>query len=107
VRRRVILVVGAVVATGALAWGAVAYATGESEQKATGPKADRASAAALDATGGGTATSVELDGEHGATWEVEVTKLDGSRVDVSVDANFKVVHLEGEGASSDGNDSNG
>ena len=42
--------------------------------------------AALAETGGGRVNAVERDSEHGATWEVEVTKLDGSTVDVRLDA---------------------
>ncbi len=59
-----------------------------------GPQAERAAAAALDATGGGRANSVEPDSEAGATWEVEVTKRDGSTVDVRLDASYRVVVIE-------------
>ena len=59
-------------------------------------QADRATAAALDATGGGTANSVERDSENGATWEVEVTKTDGRTVDVRLDENYAVVVIEGD-----------
>ena len=59
-----------------------------------GPQAERATAAALDATGGGRANSVEPDSEAGATWEVEVTKRDGSTVDVRLDASYRVVVVE-------------
>ena len=61
-----------------------------------GPQAERATAAALDATGGGRANSVERDSEAGATWEVEVTKRDGSTVDVRLDASYRVVVIEVE-----------
>lgn len=60
----------------------------------TGPEADAATVAALEATGGGTANSVERDNEHGATWEVEVTKPDGTTVDVRLDAGYEVVIIE-------------
>ncbi len=53
--------------------------------------------AALEATGGGTAHSVERDGEDGATWEVEVTRTDGTTVDVRLDESFGVVVIEGDG----------
>ena len=62
----------------------------------TGPTADRATEAALEATGGGTANAVERDNESGATWEVEITKPNGSTVDVRLDENFAVVVIEGD-----------
>lgn len=62
----------------------------------SGPDADSAVTAALDATGGGHANSVELDSENGATWEVEVTKPDGTTVDVRLDESFDVVVIEGD-----------
>jgi uncharacterized membrane protein YkoI len=65
-------------------------------EQAGGPQAERATAAALDATGGGRANSVERDSEAGATWEVEVTKRDGSTVDVRLDASYRVVVIEVE-----------
>ena len=73
-RRRITLAMATVIAVGAIAGGAVAFATWDSDENVTGSRADQAVAAALKATGGGTANSVELDDENGATWEVEVTK---------------------------------
>ena len=58
--------------------------------------ADRATAAALRLTHGGTANSVERDSENGATWEVEVTRTDGTTVDVRLDENFREVVIEGD-----------
>ena len=71
-------------------------AGGDSEGSVTGPGADQAKQAALKITGGGTANSVERDGENGATWEVEVTKPDGNTVDVRLDASFNKVVVEGD-----------
>ena len=68
----------------------------DAREQAGGPQAERAKAAALDATGGGRANSVERDSEAGATWEVEVTKRDGSTVDVRLDASYRVVVIEGD-----------
>lgn len=51
------------------------------------------------ATGGGTANSVETDGEDGATYEVEVTRPDGSTVGVRLDDHVRVVVIEGDGDS--------
>ena len=50
---------------------------------------DRASKAALAETGGGKVTDSERDDENGATYEVEVTKADGTQVDVRLDEQFK------------------
>lgn len=56
------------------------------------------------ATGGGTANSVERDSENGATWEVEVTRADGTTVDVRLDEAYDVVIIEGD-AEEAGDDS--
>ena len=53
--------------------------------------AAQAQAAALKVTGGGTVTALELDNEHGATYEVELTKPDGRSVDVRLDDAFALV----------------
>ena len=53
--------------------------------------------AALAATGGGKVNQTELDGENGATYEVEVAKTDGTQVDVRLDDNFKVIVAETDG----------
>lgn len=62
----------------------------------TQEQADAATQAALAATDGGTANSVETDSENGATYEVEVTKTDGTTVDVRLDENYGVVVIEGD-----------
>src|SRR5215210_128042 len=87
---------GALVAAGA----GVALGSGDSDDGdagVTGPEADAATAAALKATNGGKANSVERDSENGATWEVEVTRTDGSQVDVRLDENFALVVIEPDG----------
>ena len=87
-------IVGAVAA---VAIGGIAAASSDGEGSITGPQADRATAAALKATHGGTANSVEQDSENGATWEVEVTRPDGATVDVRLDESYRVVVIEGDG----------
>ncbi len=78
-----------------VAGGAVALASSDDgDGTVSGPDADRAVAAALEATGATKANAVERDTENGATFEVEVTKPDGSTVDVRLDANMKVVVVE-------------
>ena len=82
-----------------LAGAAIAYAGGrDAEGHLTGAQADRAAAAALDAVGGGRVNAVERDGEggHGAVWEVEVAKRDGSVVDVRLDADYDLVTVDGD-----------
>jgi pyruvate/2-oxoacid:ferredoxin oxidoreductase beta subunit len=99
------LVVGAA-ATGitvavALAGAAAAVASNDDgDHTVAGRQAARATAAALAATEGGTANSVERDSENGATWEVEVTKPDGTTVDVRLDQTYQVVVIEGDGDAS-------
>jgi hypothetical protein len=81
----------------AVAVSGVAVASGDDgDATVTGPQADQATAAALVATKGGTANSVERDSENGATWEVEVTKKDGDTVDVRLDEGYDVVVIEGD-----------
>jgi hypothetical protein len=88
------------VATVGAVGGAFAVASGGDDgENVTGPKADQAISAALEETGGGTANSVELDNENGATWEVEVTKPDGATVDVRLDEAYQVVVVEGDDES--------
>ena len=85
--------------------GGIAAATdgddGPASHNYTQEQADAATKAALEATGGGTANSVETDRENGATYEVEVTKIDGTTVDVRLDENYNVVVIEGDGDSGD------
>jgi hypothetical protein len=68
---------------------AIASAGGE-EHRLTGPALDRATAAALAHTGGGTVVEAEA-GDDGAAYSVEVRLDDGTVVDVSLDANLRVV----------------
>jgi hypothetical protein len=56
----------------------------------TGDALRRASEAALAETGGGTVTGTEV-GDEESYYEVEVTRDDGSQVDVQLDESFTVV----------------
>jgi len=60
------------------------------EHAITGTALDRASAAALQATGGGKVTETEV-GDEESYYEVEVTRDDGSQVDVQLDRSFDIV----------------
>jgi uncharacterized membrane protein YkoI len=92
-RRRATLIMA--LAALALGGAAIANATmGDDGEPLSGTTVDRASAAALKAAGGGRVTETEHDAEDGATYEVEVTKADGSQVDVRLDPSFHVVTIE-------------
>jgi hypothetical protein len=96
-RKSKVVGIASLAAVAALTAGGIAAASsGDSDANVTGPDADKATAAALEITGGGRANSVERDTENGATWEVEVTKPDGATVDVRLDENFKLVVVEGD-----------
>jgi hypothetical protein len=102
--KRLIVILAAFLVALAAVGGAIAVAGNDSEGGQTGPQADKAVKAALDATGGGTANAVELDDENGATWEVEVTKPDGTTVDVRLDDRFDVVVIEDDSEEPDDDD---
>ncbi len=105
-RRKLIAAGAGVMLVVGVTGGAVALAGGGDggEGTVTGPDADRATAAALEATNGGEANSVERDSENGATWEVEVTRPDGTTVDVRLDDHYGVVVIEGDSEAADGNE---
>lgn len=110
-RRKIIAGVAALAAL-ALGGAAIAGATqgggsDEGVQHLTGNSAQQAREAALRATGGGTANAVERDSEKGATYEVEVTKKDGSTVDVRLDGSYKVVAIDGDSESEKADDQAG
>jgi uncharacterized membrane protein YkoI len=81
----------AVVAVAALGAGGAAIATAAS---------GRASSAALSETGGGKVTATEV-GDEESYYEVEVTRSDGSQVDVQLDRDFQVVGSEGDNDKSE------
>ena len=98
-RRRTKIAAGAaVLVAAALGGAAIAGAGGafDDETPLQGSELAKASAAALKATGGGTVNETERDSEHGATFEVEVTKPDGSTVDVRLDASYGVVAIDSD-----------
>ncbi len=100
-RKRPALIGGGIAAAAVLVGGGVAMAGGgetgeQGSHDYTQAEADDASAAALEATDGGTVNAVERDSENGATWEVEVTKTDGTTVDVRLDESYAVVVIEGD-----------
>lgn len=99
-RKRLVIAAAGTGAVLSVAAGGVAIATsgddGPASHQYTPEQAVAATRAALAATGGGTANSVETDHEDGATYEVEVTKPDGHTVDVRLDENYRVVVIDGD-----------
>jgi uncharacterized membrane protein YkoI len=74
---------------------AAAAADGDTDQELTGATRDRAVAAALAATGGGTVLETEA-GDDGAAYGVEIRLDDGRQVEVNLDENFKPIGQEAD-----------
>ncbi|HKG34810.1 MAG TPA: hypothetical protein VKA89_00050 [Solirubrobacterales bacterium] len=91
-KRNKIMIVGASVLALGAGGASYAIATGDDENTPPikGAALDHASAAALRSTGGGRVTETEV-GDEESYYEVEVTKGDGSQVDVQLDRGFDVV----------------
>ena len=99
---RTLLITTGVVAAAAGGGAAIAGATGGgdredrgSDRAITGDALQRASDAALKEAGGGRVTETEA-GDEDSYYEVEVTKDDGTEVDVQLDRTFDVVGSETE-----------
>ena len=85
-----VVVIAALAVGGAAIAGAAGGDDDGAERAISGQALDRASAAALDHTGGGKVAETEAGDEEGA-YEVEVTRSDGSQVDVHLDHQFNVI----------------
>jgi uncharacterized membrane protein YkoI len=91
-RRTKWIVVGAVAAAVIGSGTAIAVATGGDDDKPlTGSNLERATAAALRHTGGGTVIETEV-GDDGAAYGVEIRRDDGTVVEVNLDAGFHVIN---------------
>jgi uncharacterized membrane protein YkoI len=92
--RRTALAAAAAVAALGAGGATIAGATGGGDDAGDGPIAggalERAKAAALAHTGGGRVTGTE-EGDEESYYEVEVTRDDGSQIDVQLDRGFQVV----------------
>ena len=75
----------------------------ETEAPITGDSLSKASSAALDHLGGGTVSETEV-GDEESYYEVEVTREDGSQVDVQLDRDYDVVSDEADGEESGDDD---
>lgn len=93
-KRKLVLSLVVVVALAAVAAGiALAGARGDVDKPITGSNLDRATAAALEHTGGGTVTETEV-GDDGAAYGVEIRLANGTQVEVNLDGNFDVIGQE-------------
>ena len=103
--RKLVLIAVLVVVIGALSAGlALASWSGDDDRPLAGSTLDKAKAAALAHTGGGTVVETEA-GDDGAAYGVEIVLADGSQVEVNLDGNFDVI---GQEADDDGaNDQDG
>jgi hypothetical protein len=82
---------------------AIANGVGDSDEPLTGSALEKASAAALEHTGGGTVLEAEA-GDDGAAYGIEVRLADGRVVEVTLDEGF---HVVGQQVDEDGsNESN-
>ena len=102
------LVAGGIVTAAVLAVGTgigVASSDDGSQAPITGGALEKASAVALEHTGGSTVNQTELRDEEGY-YEVEVVLEDGSLVDVHLDRRFNVISNDGDrGQEGRGDDS--
>jgi uncharacterized membrane protein YkoI len=74
----------------------VAIATGNRDDRPlTGSALEKATAAALQHTGGGTVIETEA-GDDGAAYGVEIRLDDGRVVEIGLDANFEVIGQESD-----------
>ncbi len=94
------VVVPAVAAAAVFGLGGVVYANTASGEELQGDELERARTAALEAVGEGEVTDTEVGDEEGA-YEIEVTKSDGTEVDVHLDENFVVIGQESDGQGDD------
>ncbi len=98
--RKIIGTMAALGVVASLAFGGVALAGGEDEVEGPdveiiGTALDQASAAALEHVGEGRVTGTE-QGDEESYYEVEITRDDGSQIDVQLDEQFAVVGDEEE-----------
>jgi uncharacterized membrane protein YkoI len=93
VKRHARILVAGLAALAAVAIGGAAVATRSDDgpgRAISGDARQQAEAAALEYAGGGRVTGTEL-GDEESLYEVEVTRPDGSTVDVQLDKDFHVV----------------
>lgn len=104
-KKKKLWIAGGVLALAMAVGGTAAVAGGDAgdTRPITGASLEKASAAALEATGGGRVTETETGDEDGA-YEVEVTLDNGDQVDVHLDSDFKVIGQKADTEDPDDND---
>ena len=96
-RPRHVVLAATAIAGLALGGAALAGATSgdDHDRPIPGSALDRASRTAVDHTGGGRVTATEV-GDVEGYYEVEVTRADGSQLDVHLDRGFEVLGSAGD-----------
>jgi hypothetical protein len=96
-RSRKLMIVGATVAALGASGMGIAQAVGDdTDEQATGPQADRAKRAAVEAVGAARAVGAEREDEDNAAWEVEVVMNDGRQVEVALDKDLARVAVDSD-----------
>jgi uncharacterized membrane protein YkoI len=93
--RKIAVMAALVLVVGAVSAGFAIAAGGDDDKPLTGSSLEKATAAALAHTGGGTVTETEV-GDDGAAYGVEVLLADGRLVEVNLDENFDVIGEEND-----------
>ena len=88
--RKIAVLAALVLVVGAISAGFAIAAGGDDDKPLTGSNLQKATAAALAHTGGGTVVETEV-GDDGAAYGVEVRLDDGRVVEVNLDESFDVI----------------
>jgi hypothetical protein len=94
-KTKAVLIAGAAMIALAVGTGVGIAASGGDDQPLTGTELERATAAALEHTGGGTVIETEV-GDAGAAYGVEVRMPDGGVVEISLDGDFHVIGTQAD-----------
>ena len=95
-RAKIVAVLASVLVLVAVATGVGVAAIGDDDEPLSGDPLERATAAALTATGGGEVVATEVGDDAGSAYEVEVRMPDGSQVEVQLDADFAVIATDAD-----------